>query len=154
MKKIILAVALMLISLPASAAWEAVHSEGGTVTYVENSNVPLGEGFWQADIFVDYTNAINSDKVCLPSGSDCQWKKTTEKITYQFFCNQVVRLVKDEPVWTGGPISESYNPQTHTYDSPPVYSTTMPNTAAAPGSVYNITNEANLLAVERRVCLR
>jgi hypothetical protein len=141
------------------ADWELVYSANGTL-YIDNASIqlsalPNGPSYWQVNVYTDYMNAINDNQVCYPSGGDCQIRKLNESATFQFFCNQQVILIAHQVNWdTGGPISESYNPRTGSYESP-TYSNTPPVTPppnVAPGVAYNITGALGLLAAEKRVC--
>ena len=151
---------LFLISLfaatTAQAAWVSVWNErGGGVIYYENASMqfsgPVATGtnpFIRATIFTDYTSAINSDRVCYPSGGDCQWRRLNVTVTYDWSCNNVVRLHQADEQWDSGPTSQSYD----RYASPEPRAHVSAPAPVTPGATYSITNEPGLLAMQTAIC--
>lgn len=142
---------LALASVPVQAAWVFMYAEPqGGLIYLENASVYRGNGFYRATIYTDYTGAINSDQVCYPNGRDCQYKRLNVMVTYDWGCNNVVRLVVERPEWDSGPVSESFSREGYTAPAPRVLMPAPQPTA--PGGSYSIVNSRGLLAVQYVVC--
>lgn len=159
MKKILLAM-LLAMAGTANAAWVAVwYERGGGTIYYDNASMqfsgPVTPGtnpFIRATIHTNYQSAVNSDRVCYPSGLDCQWKRLNVTVTYDWSCNNIVRLHWIDEQWDSGPTSESYDPQRSGYNIPePRQHVTAP-TAIAVGGTYNISNEPGFLAMQAEIC--
>lgn len=158
MKKF-LALLITAIILPAQAAWVPVWSDNGGTIYFENSSLqfsgPVTPGtnpFIRATIHTNYQNAINSDRVCYPSGNDCQWKRLNVTVVYDFSCNNIVRLVKEDPQWDSGPTSESYDPRRSGYNIPEPRAHVPAPQPTSPGGQYNIGNEPGFMALQAQIC--
>jgi hypothetical protein len=151
MKKIITAL-LIGVACQAQAAWEVVHqANGGGTIYLETGTIEKGNGFLRAWIFTNYAGAINSDRVCYPSGNDCQWKRLNTMVQYDFGCNGAARLVVDKPEWDSGPTSQSYDPRGG-YTIPEPRTHVPAPQPTPPGGTYNISNDESLLKVQAAVC--
>ena len=155
MKSLILAL-VALSPIVAEAAWVSVWYEpGGGTIYYENSTMqfsgPVAAGtnpFIRATIFTDYTGAINSDRVCYPSGGDCQWKRLNVMVTYDWDCRNIVRLNKVNEEWDSGPSSQSYD----RYASPEQRAHVAAPGPIATGGQYNISNDTSLMAMQTAIC--
>lgn len=148
----------LIISIPAHAAWVATWVEqGGGTIYYENSMMqfsgPVTPGtnpFIRAIIYTDYSSAVNSVRICYPAANDCQWKLLNVMVTYDWSCNNVVRLVKLDEEWDEGPTSESWKRDSYTAPEPrPHVSKPVPQ---AIGGQFNISNEPGLLAMQTAIC--
>lgn len=156
MKKLFAALLLTLSSL-AQAAWVNVWSEyqGGSI-YLENSTMqfsgPVSSGypFLRVWFFTDYTSAINSDRVCYPSGRDCQWKKLSTLIQADFSCNNFIRVVRVDDEYDDGPTSESWSRESYTSPAarPKIG---RPGPFPVP-QTFNISGDRSLLTLQRAVC--
>lgn len=157
MKKI-LAALLIAVAGTANAAWVAVWSEhGGGTIYYENATMqfsgPVQPGtnpFIRTWIYTNYASAINSDRVCYPSGGDCQWKRLNVKGQFDFSCNNVMRLISVDEQWDSGPTSESFSRDTYTAPAPRQL-IAKPNPTPA-NSLFNISNDQSLLTLQAAVC--
>src|SRR5688572_8050182 len=151
---------LIVLTGAVHSAWIAVWAEpnGGGTIYYENSTMqfsgPVTPGtnpFIRATIHTNYQSSINSDKVCYPSANDCQWKRLNVTVTYDWSCNNVVRLVQADEQWDSGPTSQSYDPRTgYTIPEPRVHVPAPGPTP--PGGTYNISNEPGFLAAQAQIC--
>jgi len=157
MKNISMAL-LFAAAAPAHAAWIAVHYEpSGGVIYVENASMsfsgPVTAGtypFIRATIHTQYQNAVNSSRVCYPSADDCQWKRLNVTVTYDWACNNTVRMHAVQEEWDEGPTATSWSRDGYTAPEP------RPHVAAptpvAPGATYSIANEPGLMAAQAAIC--
>ena len=157
MKKLLIAALLAAVGT-ANAAWVAVWAErqGGTI-YIENSTMtfsgPVQAGtnpFIRAHMYTDYSNAINSDRVCYPSGGDCQHKRLNVMSTFDWSCNNVVRLVRAESEWDSGPTSQSWSRESYT--AAPARQLVPAPERVQQGGQFNIGNDQSLMAVQAAVC--
>lgn len=154
LNKLLTSILLAVVTLPALAAWQVVSSEtnGGTI-YIETSLIQRGNGFLRAWMYTDYAGAINSDRVCVPSGADCQWKRLNTMVLYDWGCNNVVRLVDERTEWDGGPVSESYDPRRSGYNIPATPRVYVPKPGPqTPGGSYSLVGEQALQRVQAEVC--
>jgi hypothetical protein len=156
MKKFLAALLLMAAGA-ANAAWVAAWSDAGGIIYYENTTMsfsgPVQPGtnpFIRATIYTNYQNVINNSNVCYPSASDCQWKRVSTTATYDWSCNNVIRLVTNDEQWDSGPTSESFSRDTYTAPAQRQY--VQAPTPVAPGGVYNISNLPNFMAVQAVIC--
>ena len=157
MKKLLVAALLAAVGT-ANAAWVQVWSERqGGVIYIENATMqfsgPVQAGtnpFIRAHMFTDYSSAINSDRVCYPSGSDCQYKRLNTMTTFDWSCNNVVRLVTATTEWDSGPTSQSWSRESYT--APAARQLVAAPPSVQSGGQFNISNDRSLLAVQANVC--
>lgn len=157
MKKI-LAALLIVVAGTANAAWVAVWSEpnGGTI-YYENATMqfsgpvtPGTDPFIRATIYTNYQNTFNTPVVCYPTANDCQWKRLNVTATFDWGCNNVIRLYAIDEQWDSGPTSESFSRDSWTSLAPRQY-VAAPK-PIAPGGQYNISNDRSLLTVQAAIC--
>lgn len=158
MKKLLLVLSAA-VALPVQAAWVAVWADTrGGIVYYENATVqysgPVSSGnqFLRAHMYTNYMNAINSNVVCYPSGSDCQWKRLNTLVTYDWDCRNTVRLEREVSEWDSGPTSESYDPQRPGYTIPEPKPLVAKPQPVKTGATYNIANDPSLMAVQAAVC--
>lgn len=156
MKKYLLFLSLASLSTITQAEWVAVWSEpGGGIIYYDNASMqfsghttPGTSPFIRATIYTNYMNAINSERVCYPSGNDCQWKRLNVTVTYDWSCNNIVRLHKVDEQWDSGPTSQSYD----RYASPEPRVHVAAPTPPSPGGQYSIANDPSLWAMQEAIC--
>lgn len=159
MKKTLMALLLACAGTTAQAEWRTVWYEpnGGGTIYFEAATMQFSghvthgtNPFIRATIHTDYRNVINNDRVCYPSGSDCQWKRLNVTVTYDWSCNNIVRMHANSEEWDSGPTSESWSRDGYT--APAIRKHVAAPTPVAPGVTYNISNEPGLMVAQAAIC--
>lgn len=161
MKKTLMVLLLACTWTAAQAEWRTVWYEpnGGGTIYFEDSTMQFSGAvtagtnpFIRATIHTNYQNSVNTSRVCYPSANDCQWKRINVTVTYDWSCNNVVRMHANDEQWDAGPVSESYDPGRPGYNIPEPRPHVAAPTPASPGVLFRIDNEPGLMAAQAAIC--